>query len=160
VQKKQASILNSLAERNKILTTLSGSISGANQLYALAHEYQRAKESGDSAAIARLSEQVNTDFAGAQGDIFKALSEAGSYAFERATLAKATGERFRNQVLAYRASPQIYKREQRLSMLERALEKVRKYVVVAQGDDAQVYIIDLQEQLTPSLYDLPVDILE
>jgi len=160
VQKKQALILNSLAERNKILTTLSGSIVQANQLYELAHEYQRAKESGDSATIARLGEQINTDFAGAEGDIFKALSEAGSYAFERWTLAKATGERFTNQVLAYRASPQIYKREQRLAMLEEALEKVRKYVVVAEGDDAQVYIIDLQEQLTPSLYDLPLDILE
>jgi len=160
VQKKQASILNSLAERNKILTTLSGSIDQANQLYELAHEFQRAKESGDPATIARLSEQINTDFARAQGDIFKALSEAGSYAFERATLAKATGERFRDQVLAYRASPQIYLREQRLAMLEEALEKVRKYVVVAEGEDMQVYIIDLQEQLTPSLYDLPLNILE
>jgi len=160
VQKKQASILNSLAERNKILTTLSGSIDQANQLYELAHEFQRAKESGDPATIARLSEQINTDFARAQGDIFKALSEAGSYAFERATLAKATGERFRDQVLAYRASPQIYLREQRLAMLEEALEKVRKYVIVAESEDMQVYIIDLQEQLTPSLYDLPLDILE
>jgi len=160
VQKKQASILNSKAEENKILTSLSGSIDQAKQLYELAHQFQRAKESGDSAAIARLSEQINTDFAGAQGDIFKALSEAGSYAFERATLAKATGERFQDQVLAYRASPQIYKRELRLAMLEEALEKVRKYVVVAESDDTQVYIIDLQEQLTPSLYDLPLEILE
>ena len=160
VQKKQASILNSLAERNKILTTLSGSIGQANQLYELAHEFQRAKESGDSATMAHLSEQVNREFGEAQGDIFKVLSEAGSYAFERATLAKATGERFRDQVLAYRASPQIYKREQRLAMLEEALAKIRKYVVVAEGDDMQVYIIDLQEQLTPSLYDMPMEILE
>jgi len=160
VQKKQASILNSLAERNKILTTLSGSIGQANQLYELAHEFQRAKESGDPAQIARLSERVNREFGKAQGDIFKALSEAGSYAFEQWTLAKATGERFGDQVLAYRASPQIYKRELRLAMLEEALAKIRKYVVVAEGDDAQVYIIDLQEKLTPSLYDLPLDILE
>jgi len=160
VQKKQAAMLDALAEERKILTTLSGSIGQANQLYELAHEFQRAKESGDSATIARLSERVNREFGDAQGDIFKALSEAGSYAFERATLTKATGERFGAQVLAYRASPQIYKRELRLAMLEEALAKIRKYVVVAEGEDAQVYIIDLQEELTPSLYDLPVDILE
>ena len=160
VQKKQASILNSLAERNRILTTLTGSIDQANRLYELARQFQQAKESGDSAAVDRLSEQINTDFAGAQGDVFKALSEAGSYAFERATIAMATGERFRDQIRAYRASPNIYKREQLLAMLERALEKVRKYVVVAESKDTQIYIIDLQEQLTPSLYDLPLEILE
>ena len=159
VQKKQASILNALAERNKILTSLSGSISQANQLYILAHDYQRAKEARDPAQIARLSEQITTDFGRAQGDIFKTLSEASSYAFERATLAEATGRRFQSQVLAYRASPQIYKREQRLAMLEEALKKIRKYVVVAESDDTQVYIIDLKEKLTPSLYDLNLETL-
>ncbi len=160
VQKKQASILIALAERNRILTTLSGSIPEADRLYALAREYERAKEDGDDAEVARLSEQVNSDFAKARGDIFKTLSEAGSYAFERATLAKATGERFKSQILAHEASPQIYKRQQRLAMLEEALAKVRKYVVVAGDEDTQVYIIDLQESLTPSLYDMGLDILE
>jgi regulator of protease activity HflC (stomatin/prohibitin superfamily) len=160
VQKKQAAILTALAERNRILTTLSGSISQADQLYALARRYQRAKAEDDLAEVARLSEQINSDFSDAQGDIFKTLSEAGSYAFERATLAKATGRRFAGQVLAHKASPQIYKRQQRLAMLEEALEKNRKYVVVAADDDSQVYIIDLQEQLTPSLYDMPLEILE
>jgi regulator of protease activity HflC (stomatin/prohibitin superfamily) len=146
VQKKQASILNAMAEHNRILTSLSGSISQADRLYILAHDYQRAKEARDPVQIARLSEQINTDFSRAQGDIFKTLSEAGSYAFERVTLAEATGRRFQSQLLAYEASPQIYKREQHLAMLEEALEKIRKYVV-------------LKEKLTPSLYDLNLDTL-
>jgi membrane protease subunit HflK len=57
-------------------------------------------------------------------------------------------------VVAYRASPRIYKRLQRLEMLEEALKDVRKYVVVADDDDRQVYIVDLKEKLEPSLYDL------
>ena len=159
VQQKQASILNALAESNKILTSLSGSISQADQLYDLAREYQRAKETGDPAQITRLSKQINADFAMARGDIFKALSEAGSYAFERATLAEATGRRFQSQIRAYNASPKIYKQEQYLAMLEEALEKIRKYVVVAESDDEQIYIIDLKEKLTPSLYDLDMETL-
>jgi regulator of protease activity HflC (stomatin/prohibitin superfamily) len=159
VQKKQASILNALAERDKILTSLSGSFSQANQLYTLAHDYQRAKEARDPAQIARLSEKITADFGSARGDIFKTLSEAGSYAFEKATLAKATGQRFQSQVLAYKASPKIYIKEQRLAMLEEALEKIRKYVVVADSDDDQVFIIDLKEKLTPSLYDLDMESL-
>ncbi|MHC5059725.1 MAG: SPFH domain-containing protein [Planctomycetota bacterium] len=160
VQKKQASILVAMAEKNRILTALSGSIDGANRLYELADKYQSAKNNGDQEAAERLSEEVNRQFGAAQGDIFKILSEAGSYAFERAVLAKATGERFTNQVLAYQASPNIYKRELYLATLEEALKTVRKYVVVAEADDRQVFIIDLQEQLTPSLYDMPLEILE
>ncbi|MHC4412022.1 MAG: hypothetical protein ACYSW6_03445 [Planctomycetota bacterium] len=45
-------------------------------------------------------------------------------------------------------------RQQRLSVLEEALDKIRKYVVVADMNDTQVFIIDLKEKLTPDLYDL------
>ena len=38
--------------------------------------------------------------------------------------------------------------------LEKALPKIRKFVVVADPNDEQVFIIDLQEKQTPSAYDL------
>jgi hypothetical protein len=38
--------------------------------------------------------------------------------------------------------------------LEEALENIRKYVVVADQNDAQVFIFDAQEKLTPSLYEI------
>ena len=41
-------------------------------------------------------------------------------------------------------------------MLEEALKNVRKYVVVSDDNDSEVMIIDLQEKLTPSLYELEV----
>jgi len=58
------------------------------------------------------------------------------------------------QLKAYRASKTIYKNEQKLSMLEEALEPIRKFVVAVDPTDAEVVIIDLQEKLTPSLYDI------
>ena len=39
-------------------------------------------------------------------------------------------------------------------MLEQALSKIRKYIVVADQDDTQVTIIDLQEKLTPNIYEM------
>jgi hypothetical protein len=39
-------------------------------------------------------------------------------------------------------------------MLEEALKNIRKYVVVADPNDKQIIIIDLQGKLTPSLYDI------
>ena len=101
-----------------------------------------------------LSEQTKTAFSEARGRLAKILKEAESYSFERAMLAKATGERFQSQVKAFRAAPEIYKQQQRLAMLEEVLHNVRKYIVVSEKQDAQIYIIDLQEELETDLLNM------
>lgn len=158
VQKRQAAILTALAGRNKALASLAGSVRESDDLYELAYRYQRAKDNGeDSEELAKAFEEAISD---AKGVIFKILSEAKSYAFNRAKTAEADGKRFGDQVIAYQASPRIYQRLQRLEMLEEALVDVRKYVVVADEEDRQVYIVDLKEKLEPSLYDLDLAELE
>ena len=101
----------------------------------------------------QMRKQLTTSLEQARGQVFKAIRQAEADAFEKATLAEATGERFAGQLKAYQANPQLYKRIERLKMLEETLEKIRKYVVVADTKDTQVYIVDLQEKLTPTLYD-------
>jgi len=154
VQKKQALVLNAEAERNKTLSTLIGSVLKAYELADLAEEYQNARESERAEDAEKLGKQLDEAFAAAKGDIFKILRESQSYAFEKATLAKATGERFASQLKAYEAAPEIYTREQRLAVLEEALQSIRKYVVATDAGDTQVTIIDVQETLTPDLYDI------
>jgi len=154
VQKKQALILDAHAERNKNLGTLVGSVEEANRLYSLAHQYQQAKDTNDTQRAKKLDNDLALAFAQAKGDIFSTLREAQSYAFEKATLARATGQRFAGQLKAFRAAEEIYKREQRLMVFEEGLEKIRKFIVVSDPNDKQVFIIDLQEKLTPSLYEL------
>jgi regulator of protease activity HflC (stomatin/prohibitin superfamily) len=154
VQKKQATILGAYAQRNKDLSALAGSVEEADRLYTLAAKYQEAKGGKNIAEIEKLAEDLDSAFAEAKGDIFGALRQAQSYAFEKATLARATGERFASQLKAYRAAKEIYKQEQKLAMLEEALENIRKYVVVADRNDTQVFIFDAQDKLTPSLYEL------
>jgi len=154
VQKSQTLILQAQTERNRNLSALVGSVKQADKLYALAAEYQKAEEQNDPQKIKKLGDDLDEAFAKAKGDIFTKLRESQSYAFEKATLAQATGERFANQLKAYRAAKEIYKREQRLRAFEEALKNVRKYVVVADPNDTQVFIIDVQEKLTPSLYDI------
>lgn len=154
VQKKQAAILSAHARRNKQLSTLAGSVADADKLYDLAAEYQAAKEQNDSEKIRTLSNELDLAFTQSKGNIFKTLRQAQSYAFEKATLAQATGRRFDDQLKAYNAAKGIYKREQRLAVFEEALENIRKYVIVGDPNDYQIFEIDLQEKLTPSLYDL------
>ncbi len=121
VQKKQAKVLEAEAERNKALSTLVGSVARADKLAELAAQYQEARKQGRAEDVKRLGEQFDAAFGEARGEIFRILSEAQSYKFAKATLAKATGERFAGQVQAYRAAPEIYKCEQRSTALEEGL---------------------------------------
>jgi membrane protease subunit HflK len=154
VQKRQALVLEAQAERNRTLSTLIGSVSRAYEVSNLAAQYQKAREEGRTDDADKLGKQLDKAFADAKGDIFQILREAQSYAFSKATLAKATAERFTGQLKAYRAAPNIYRREQRLAILEEILPGVRKYIVVSEPNDSQVVIMDLQEKLTPDLYEI------
>jgi len=154
VQKKQAAILSAEAERNKILSTLAGSVEDADELYRLAAEYQLVKEKNQTEEVEKLGKELDMAFGQASGDIFTTLRQAQSYRFEKAKLAQATGRRFASQLKAYQAAEDIYMREQILAAYEQIPENIRKYVVVADENDTQVFIIDVQEKLTPSLYEL------
>ncbi len=154
VQKKQTLILNAQAQRNSLLSSLAGSVERVDQLYALLQNYQNARQKAQPAEMEKLDDSLDKAFSRASGDIFTTMRDARSYAFEKATLANATGQRFVHQLKAYRAAGRIYQQLQRLTVLEQALQNVRKYVVVADEDDTQVFIVDVQEKATPSLYEI------
>ncbi|MBL7214731.1 MAG: hypothetical protein ISS71_03525 [Phycisphaerae bacterium] len=160
VQQKQATVLNAQAQKNKILTELGGSVDEVDALYDLAIAYERSKDLDDEAKTQQLNEQLQASLTSVKGKIFKTLRDAQGDAFERIHLAKGEGLRFGGQLQGYRASPEIFMKLQRLIMLEEALQKTRKFVVVAEKDDAQVYIVDLQEKLATSLYDLDLGLQE
>jgi regulator of protease activity HflC (stomatin/prohibitin superfamily) len=154
VQKKQALILNAQAERNKTLSTLVGSVQDANDLYTLAAKYQQEKRQNQLEQANETAADLDKAFKQARGEIYQTLEESKSYAFEVATLARATGLRFGSQLKAYRAAKQIYKHRLKLAVLEEALSDIKKYVVVADPNDTQVFIVDVTEKRIPSLYEL------
>lgn len=154
VQTKQALVLNADAESNMILSNLVGSVADANTLYNLAARYQQARREGNAEQTEKLGKELDTTFAAAKGDIFKTLRQAQSYAYEKVTLAEATGQRFAGQIMAYRASPEFYRREQLLNVYENSMSNIRKYVIVSDKNNTEIFEIDLKEKLTPSLYDV------
>jgi regulator of protease activity HflC (stomatin/prohibitin superfamily) len=154
VQRRQADILQAAGDRNRILSDLAGSVEHVNRLYELVEEYKQAKRTGDMDTIRKLAQRVDIAFAGAEGEIFAQLRQAQAYAFEKKTLAQARGQRFTDQLKAYNAAPDIYLKEQRLNTLEQGLQPIRKYVVVADTNAMEIFIVDLQEKLQPSLYDI------
>jgi hypothetical protein len=155
VQNKQAAILEAEAERNRTLSSLAGSVEEADRLYVLAARYQRAEDENNNEEIEKVGRDLDTAFAEAKGEIFSALRSAQSHAFEKATLARATGERFASQLKAYEAGEEIYMSEQILGAFEEGMRDIRKFVVVADQNDRQVFIVNLEGKLVPSLLDMP-----
>jgi membrane protease subunit HflK len=153
-QKKQAMILAAMADRNQKLSSLAGSVPLANELYELAAQWQRNKTAGDETAVKKSEAELDNAFAQANGEIFTKLVQAQGYAYERKAAARADSERFIGQSQAFAAAPKIYAVEQRLNLLEEVLAPIRKYIVDIDPTDSEVLTIDLQEKLTPSLYDL------
>jgi modulator of FtsH protease HflK len=154
VQKKQARILYAHAQRNRTLSVLAGSVENADELYSLAVKYQLTKEQNNTEKIDSVATALDSAFTQAKGDIFKTLRLAQSYAFEKEVIAKATGEQFASQIKAYNAAPEIYKKQLRLITLEDGLSDIRKFIIVGDRNDTQIFTIDLQEKLTPNLYEL------
>jgi len=153
VQKKQAAILSAEAQSNSTLTSLTGSIAQTQELYDLGYKYLQAGQKGDDELAEQLAQRIGKILADAKGDVSKILRQAERYALEKAIIAEATGKRFQSQVKAHKASPNIYRQVYLLSMLEEVLKDVRKYVVVAGDDETQIYIINIEDSLTPSIYE-------
>jgi membrane protease subunit HflK len=154
VQTKQALILQAQANRNQSLSALAGSVEYADELYSLAEKYQYAEKMNRTEDVKNLGDELDMALEESRGGIFQTLKESQSYKFEKATLAKAAGERFASQLKAYRAAKEIYIQHLRLNVLEESLKNIRKYIVAADPNDKQIIIIDVQEKLTPSIYDI------
>jgi membrane protease subunit HflK len=136
---KRADMLDAISVRYMILGSLAGSVNAADELDRLI----RLSQSGGVGNAGELDKA----FENAGGEIFAILRQARSNAYEKATIARATGERFQSQVQAYRAAPEIYKRELRLSTLEELAPSLRKYVIVTDPEDKKVTIIDLAQKV-------------
>jgi membrane protease subunit HflK len=153
VQQKQAAVLNAETVLNRTLGNLAGSVDYADQLYRLALKLEQSGQS--DAEKQRFAEQLDKSFTGAGGDIFKTLAEEKSYAFEKVALSQADSKRFADQMKPYLAAKDIYRKNLRLEVLEEdTFKKIRKYVTIADPNDTQVFIVDVKEKLTPSLYDV------
>ena len=152
VQKKQAAILEAISARDRIFTGNTGSVKQATGLHSLAEKYLKATQKGDKQTTDEIKLQLDEAFTNASGELFMKLRTAQSYSFEKVALAKATGERFSQQLKAYQSAKNIYTHELKMEMLEETLDKIRKFIVVSDSD-TEVTIVDLQEKLVPSLYD-------
>ena len=152
VQQKHVAILDAQTYRIKTLAALAGSVQEADRLSKLAAEYHHAKKGNPTKQdVQDIAARLDAAFESAGGEIFEILRQSKAYAFEKATLARATEQHFAGQLKAHNAAPNIYKHYLRLGILEEALGNIRKCVLVAEPTQRQRFDIDLKDKPTIGL---------
>ena len=89
----------------------------------------------------------------AQAEASRKVDEAEAYRARLTSAATGTAARFTNQVLAYNASPDVYRLRTYLDTVSRALAPVRKYVVVPTNTH-EVVILNLEDKIRQDLLDI------
>jgi regulator of protease activity HflC (stomatin/prohibitin superfamily) len=89
-------------------------------------------------------------------EAFKMTSAAEAYRLQRVRVAQAEAGRFLSQLVAFRASPELYPLRTFLDLLETDAAGIRKFVV-SFGDATEVTILNLEEKLRPDLLDVDLE---
>ena len=91
----------------------------------------------------------------AKGEAEKRLREAEAYSYRVVAGAQASAARFTNQLLAFRAAPEVFSQRAYLTALERGATNSRKYILAATNTQ-DVILLNLEEKLRPDLLDVPL----
>ncbi len=84
------------------------------------------------------------------------VDQAHAYKQERVSVSEAEAERFERQLKSYNASPQLFKLDSFLNVLNDSGRQTRKYVLTNE-QNREVVILNLEKKLRSSLLDLNLD---
>lgn len=89
----------------------------------------------------------------AEAEATRKVHEAEAYRARLTALATGTAARFTNQVLAFQASPEVYRLRTYLDTVSRSLALTRKYVIVP-SNTHEVVTLNLEDRIRPDLLDV------
>ncbi|MFQ6048073.1 MAG: SPFH domain-containing protein, partial [Phycisphaerae bacterium] len=161
---KEAAIRKAEGEENRTLAEVAGGKKLALDLVeALRQAEQLRDRQADQQQLERAQQRIRrlfngyytTDSAGRQrfvpgvaGQAAAIVLEARGYRWDREEEARGKAERFRQALLAYRASPRFFKLRRYLQVLSDGLKQARKYVLAA--DTRQLpLVVEMDVQTIP-----------
>ncbi len=105
------------------------------------------------AAILDARADANRVLPLADAEATQVTAAAAAYAVERAEIAAADSDRFLKRLEAYRQAPSVFKTRLYLATFRDSVKDARKYIIAA-SPDSEVIQINLEEKLSPDLFDL------
>jgi HflK protein len=91
----------------------------------------------------------------ANADATNLVTRAESDGLTKVTTAAADAAQFRNQMLAYSASPEVYRQRSYLETLVRAIRPARKYIIATTNTTETIWL-NLEDKLRTDLLDVAV----
>ena len=90
----------------------------------------------------------------AQGEAVRLVREAEAYQHERTTTAEAQAERFRSQMMAFNAAPEVYR--QRAYLQNWVNSTNARVYLVTPTNTFDVYELNLEEKISADMTDIPI----
>ena len=157
-QVKETFIQYAQGEAENLLTTVAGDGGRARRLDEAIQELVRLESSPDPdpAEVEKARAEVNVLMLGdpargiapVSGEAAKKLSEARAMRMTIETNAQAKAESFSKELVAYKASPEIYRMRKYLRLLGENLRGVRKWVIAADTNKSKLVILFEAEEGT------------
>lgn len=91
----------------------------------------------------------------AYGEAARIVDEAEAYKSRVTAQAKAEGEQFKNQLIAFNASPNVYLWRKYLETLSAGMKDSRKFVIAA-DNTSDIVEFNLEDKMRPDLLDIPI----
>ena len=91
----------------------------------------------------------------AHGEAARIVNEAEAYKVRVIAQAQAEGEQFKNQLIAYNASPNVYLWRKYLETLSEGMKDSRKFVIAAKNT-SDIVQFNLEDKMRPDLLDIPI----
>jgi regulator of protease activity HflC (stomatin/prohibitin superfamily) len=131
-QQRDASTQDALRQRNEILASAVGAVGLAERLAAAIREADALSRSTNAEDRARLedAEKLRDELMQqASGEVSKLLADAYAARSQKVNKARGDTEKFRKQLVAYRAAPTYFEWMKYFDTLGRRLADARKYVL-------------------------------
>lgn len=140
--------------KGKAIEMLAEVSGDADMALLLAESIRRASElkrtePADSAALAQAVGRRDALFSRASGEVSAIMAGARAYRWNRENAWLSRAERFKSELLSYRASPSVYSYRRYLMALSEGLENVRKFLLATDTEGRTLtFIIDQQNEET------------
>ena len=155
LQEKQSIIEKARRQSIEQLATVAGTEQDARRIHdaILAHNQAKAEHGADSDQVKELESQINRMLFAARGDVSKKIYEARAERWRRALASRTRAERFRADLVAYRAAPEYYRVKRYLSIVAEGMKDARKVLVSTSASQRPIYRLNLTQRRSSSIAD-------
>jgi hypothetical protein len=133
-QERLTAIQDAESYATRVKIEAAGTLEQANELVRGIDTIEKGENAGDQRGFTQSRDRAEILLSTAGGRVAEAMADARGYRWWRENEERGKSERFLRELELCRIGPVMFPRWQYLSVLERGLEKAKKYVLLAERE--------------------------